>query len=252
MVHFHQEWQRPPAVLSLEANEIHCWVAPLDQPPTILETLAQCLSADERERAAGFYFERHRAQYVAARGILRHLLAYYTRQKPVELRFSYAENGKPALRGNDEVRFNLSHSGDLVLYAFAHCREVGVDLEEVRPLSDLDSLAERSFSPIEVAALHTLPPHQRLSSFFACWARKEAFIKALGNGLSYPLDQFDVSFLPGETTRLLRVLGDPAAPARWQMDALDPAEGYAAALVSDGQGGSLRRWVWDKALIVTG
>jgi 4'-phosphopantetheinyl transferase len=252
MVHFRQEWQRPPAILSLGADEIHCWIAPLDQPPELLATLAQCLSADERERAAGFYFERHRSQFIAARGILRHLLAGYTRQSPSELRFAYAGNGKPSLRGFDQLRFNLSHSGDLVLYGFAHCRELGIDLEQVRALSDLDTLAERNFSPIEVAALHTLPPNERLSAFFSCWARKEAFIKALGDGLSYPLDQFDVSFLPGESARLLRVLGDPAAPARWQMDALDPTDGYAAALVSDGQGATLRRWVWDKALIMSG
>lgn len=246
MVNLRQEWQRPPTVLSLGADEIHCWIAPLDQPPAVLETLAQCLSTDERERAAGFYFERHRAHFIAARGILRHLLARYTGQSPSDLRFAYTGNGKPSLRGYDCMRFNLSHSGDLVLYAFTHCREVGVDLEQARPLSDLDSLAERNFSAIEVTALKTLPPDERLNAFFACWTRKEAFIKALGDGLSYPLDQFDVSFLPGEPARLLRVLGDPAAPSRWQMTALDPAEGYAAAVVVEGQGVILRLLAWDQ------
>jgi 4'-phosphopantetheinyl transferase len=162
--------------------------------------LARLLSADEGERAGRFAFERDRRRYVVARARLRQLLGERLGAAPESLRFVYHAHGKPALArcpGQRDLRFNVSHCGEVAAYAFADGREVGVDIEEVRALPDADALAMRFFSPDERAAYLSLPRQARPRGFFNCWTRKEAFVKALGAGLSQPLDAFDVSRAPG-------------------------------------------------------
>jgi 4'-phosphopantetheinyl transferase len=162
--------------------------------------LAGLLSADERERAGRFAFEHDRRRYVVARARLRQLLGERVGAAPESLRFVYQAHGKPALArrpGQRDLRFNVSHCGEVAAYAFADGREVGVDIEEVRELPDADQLALRCFSPGERAAYLCLPPRERPRGFFDCWTRKEAFVKALGAGLSQPLEAFDVSRSPG-------------------------------------------------------
>nr|ASV46661.1 hypothetical protein [uncultured bacterium] len=145
------------------------------------------------------------------------------------------------------IRFNVSHSGEMALYAFARGRELGVDVEEVRRMEDGLHIAERFFSQAEVAVFRSLPEEIRDDAFFNCWTRKEAYIKAVGEGLSFPLHVFDVSLAPGEPARLL-ASRDPQQAERWSLRGLpDPAPGYRAAIVVEGEGWDLACWRWDAA-----
>lgn len=227
-------WPTTAASPALGPDDIHVWRVSLVQPRAAVSALAAVLRDDERERAARFVFDRDRDAYTITRGTLRTLLGGYTHVAPRELAFGYRAKGKPYLLApsGEPVRFNVSHSGQLGLLAFTRGREIGVDIEQRRALSDLLALAKVSFSPTEYAALCALPGHHHVSAFFAGWSRKEAFIKATGEGVSQLAD-FDVSIAPGEPARLLRVAGEPA-PQRWSLTELPAIEGYAAALVVEG------------------
>lgn len=238
-------WREPPADLTLPADEVHVWRAPLDLPSERLERLRGTLAPDECERAARFYFERDRRHFVAARGLLRALLGRYLKLPPDGLRFGYTPHGKPHMAdggGGEWLRFNLSHSGGVALYAFGRGRELGVDIEQVRADIEHSQIAERFFSSREVAALRDLPPRLQREAFFLCWTRKEAYIKGIGEGLSLPLDSFDVSLTPGAPASLLAVRGDAREAARWGLRDLEPGPGYHAALVAEGHDWHLRRW----------
>jgi 4'-phosphopantetheinyl transferase len=160
---------------------------------------------------------------------------------PEAVRFRYGPRGKPMLDAEDGLlRFNLSHSGDLALVAVSLGRDIGVDVERVRPDRDLERIATRFFSAAEVAALLALPRAERAGAFYRCWTRKEAYIKALGDGLAIPLDSFDVAFAPGATAALLASRLDSAEARRWSMAALEPGPGYAGAMVVEGDGWTMR------------
>lgn len=187
------------------------------------------LSADERERADRLRFERDRRRYVVGRALLRTLLARYTAAPAEELAFGYGELGKPWLDAGPS--FNLSHSGDVALYAFAAAGELGVDVELDDADFATDRIAERFFSPAEVSALRSLPPAAQPRAFLRCWTRKEAFVKARGDGLSLALDSFDVTLAPDEPAALLRTAWSRREPREWQIEDLsDPGGGYVAAL----------------------
>jgi medium-chain acyl-[acyl-carrier-protein] hydrolase len=228
-------WQAVNEVPELPADVVHVWRTPLEQPKEYLEALNKTLSLDERQRAERFYFEKDRRHFVAGRGILRALLARYLRRDPAALEFAYNPQGKPTLAGGaGDLRFNLAHSHGLALVAVAQRREVGVDLERIRPEFAGDQVAERFFSPAEVAALRTLAEDQRQDAFFACWTRKEAYMKATGKGLSLGLDCFEVSVIPGQAA-LLSTRHDPSAANRWSLCDLVPGPGYAGALAVEGR-----------------
>ena len=140
------------------------------------------------------------------------------------------------------LRFNLSHSQGLALYAVTRGREIGVDLECIRPISDAEQIAERFFSAHENAVFRTIPAHEKPKAFFNCWTRKEAYLKALGDGLARPLDEFDVSLAPGEPAKLLRIEGAPQEASRWSLNRLEPGSGYVAALAVEGYGYQLKCW----------
>jgi 4'-phosphopantetheinyl transferase len=240
-------WGPPPADLALSSDDVHVWRASLDQPAWRLERLAQMLSADERAKAERFYFERDRKRFIVSQGLLRTILSRYLTIEPNQLQFCYGRRGKPALAqmfGGGTLRFNMSHSHGLALYAIARDRKIGVDLERIRPILDAEQIAERFFSAQENAIFCVLPPSQKLKAFFNCWTRKEAYLKATGDGLARPLDQFNVSLAPGESARLLHVEGDPQEAARWSLQALTPAPGYVAALAVEGHGWRLACWQW--------
>ena len=208
-----------------------------------LGQLQALLVPEEQEKARRFHFEKDRNHYTAARGFLRTILGRYLNLDPAKLRFSYNAFGKPGLASSInqiELCFNLAHSHGLALFAFNRGREIGIDLEYARSNIELEKLAERFFAPAEVASLRSLPGELRRKAFFNCWARKEAFIKARGLGLSLPLKQFVVTLAPGEEVELLAAEGDPQAPARWILRELDAAEGFAAAMAVEGKGWELR------------
>jgi 4'-phosphopantetheinyl transferase len=241
--------QTPPRDLSITENEVHVWIGSLEPADSVIEYLAQTLSPDEVERARRFRFEHLRRRFIAGRGMLRDILGRYTRIEPVHIKFAYGMKGKPRLaQDSSAIRFNLAHSGPLAVYAIAKRREVGVDLEQTHPLDDFHEVARRYFSQAEYAALAALPTSQHIEGFFNCWTRKEAYIKALGDGLSFPLDQFEVTLRPGDPPQLLRVNGAPQEVTRWKLEAFYPAEGYTAALIAEGQRWSLAQWRWDKTV----
>jgi 4'-phosphopantetheinyl transferase len=227
---------------SLRRRETTC-VASSEWPPRSKKSL----SADERERAGRFHFSKDRQHYVAARGVLRDILGRYMGLAPQLIRFSYDSYNKPSLSaetGGGTLQFNVSHSHGLALYALTNGREVGVDIEFVREdFTGLD-IAENFFSPREVSALRALPPGERAVAFFDCWTRKEAYIKARGEGLSYPLRLFTVSLAPGQPAALLCTEDDPQEAARWSLLELYPGEGYRAACAVKGEVTTLHRWSW--------
>ena len=210
-----------------------------------VQSLWYTLTADERQRAERHIFETDRTHFVVARGLLRVLLGRYLHQDPQYLRFTYGPRGKPALVADmDEgtLRFNVSHSHGLALYAMTHGRDIGVDVERIRPEIVQEQIAERFFSLHEVTLLRALPVPLQAPAFFACWTRKEAYMKATGEGLALPLDQFDVSLAPGEPAALLHTTWDPQEAPRWTMQDLDPAPGYRAAVAVAGHDWRLTCW----------
>ncbi len=226
-------WRDPQTSTDVLVDEAHVWRAWLDQPAWRVQALARFLSADERQRAEQYRFERDRVRFIVGRGLLRTILGKYLRIEPGDIRFAYGAFGKPTLEkpvGRKRLQFNVAHSGELALYAFTRDRAIGVDVERCRPLPDAGQLVERFFSSQEAVTWRRLLPYEQPAAFFNCWTRKEAFIKAVGDGLSHPLDQFAVSLTPGEPARLLQASGDPEAASTWELHALTPADGYVAAL----------------------
>jgi 4'-phosphopantetheinyl transferase len=213
-------------------DEIHVWHSALDLAEEVLSTLKASLSLEERARADRFHFENDKNRFIVARGLLRKLLSGYLHANPAALEFSYGEHGKPDLSGANAsagLCFNLSHSSNLAVYAIAKNRNLGIDVEHVRPDAAGEDIAARYFSARELSDLRTLPPESRADGFFRCWTRKEAYLKATGMGLRIPLDSFAVSLLPGQPAQFLS-----GVESCWQLAAYTPVEGYIAAIVYDG------------------
>lgn len=234
-------WSEPPESLSLATGEVHVWRVELNQPDHLLEKYRETLEEHELHRASRFHFDKHRNCYVAGRGVLRQLLSQYLGTKPERLRFSYGAYGKPALGGeheNSRLRFNMSHSHEMALFAFAEDTELGVDVEHIRTDFASEEVARRFFSPREVETFNALPQHEQVVGFFKCWTRKEAFIKVIGLGLSQPLNQFDVTL--EQPAALLWVSGDDAS--RWSLYDLEVGGDYAGALAVEGQVSGIRCW----------
>jgi len=225
---FKDMWAEPPELLSLPKGTVHVWRIALDQEDDRVESFRVTLEPHELERAARFHFEKHRRYFIVARGFLRSVVARYLEARPEELRFAYGEYGKPALPDEHVLRFNLSHSNEVALLAVVLDAELGVDVEHIRADFASEDIARRYFSRTEVDAFNALPPEERVAAFFRCWTRKEAYIKAIGKGLSQALDEFDVTLAPGIAPALLRAKDDDAA--RWWLSDVEVGEGYAGAL----------------------
>lgn len=221
----------------LAHDAVYVWRLALDRTPDEVAQLRLVLSEDERERADRYRIERDRARFVVGRGLLRRVLALYLEQAPERLRFAYGPHGKPELAGSRGVnlRFNLAHSDELALLAIALGREVGIDVERVRTDLDVEPLAARYFSPRENAILAALPAEQRSRAFYTCWTRKEAYVKALGEGLGLSLDSFSVALAPGAAPALLAVAGRPGEADRWTLREVEASDGFAAALAVEGR-----------------
>jgi 4'-phosphopantetheinyl transferase len=225
-------WLTPPADLALSTGELHIWRAPLDVAEDFMKGLAAQLSADEIARAEKFVFARDREHFIVARGTLRVLLGRYLRKPPAGIVLCKGPHDKPYLRaetGEPPLKFNLSHSHSLALYVFAIQQEVGIDLEKLRPDFAVAEVAERFFSAHEQEELRALPAELRSEGFFLCWTRKEAYLKARGDGLQISLDSFDVTLTP----RLPAELRSTDS-GRWTLSSFSPAPGYAAAVVAEG------------------
>jgi 4'-phosphopantetheinyl transferase len=233
--------------LALSHDEVHVFCACLDQPASRLQELAQTLSESERIRAERFHFEKDRKRFIIARGLLRTILGCYLDIEPSRVQFSYGSYGKPALgetSGSSGLRFNLSHSHFLALYAVTREREIGVDIEHVRPMPEAEQIVKRFFSARENAVFCALPPSQKDEAFFNCWTRKEAYLKAIGSGLAQPLDQIEVTLTLGEPARLLNIPGATHTAEHWSLQHLTPASSYVGAVAVEGHNWRLTCWQW--------
>jgi 4'-phosphopantetheinyl transferase len=233
--------------LALGTDEVHVWRFALDLLAWREEDFRRILAEDEQERADRLCFQRDRTRFIVGRGILRTILSGYTGRKHAHLRFSYGVHGKPFLReaaGEETIHFNLSHSQGMALFTFTRGRRVGIDVERIRPGLCDDQGPLTFFSPLEAATLLALPPSVRRRAFFRCWTRKESYLKARGEGLSLPLDQFDVSLAPGEPAALLETRGDPREASRWSLQELDLGPDYVATLAIEGDSWRLKYFGW--------
>ena len=213
---------------------LECVVARLDSGQDALKLAKETLSHDERERANRFVFERDRNRFVVARGELRRLLGERMHMAPEDIEFRYGPYGKPELQtglSKDDLRFNVSHCEDIAIYGFACGRRIGIDIEMIRYLPDADDVAARCFSACELEEYRALAASEKQSGFFNCWTRKEAFVKAVGDGLGYCLGNFDVSLIPGEPAKILRVGTTAGKACGWQLIDIGILPGYSAALV---------------------
>jgi len=217
---------------SLQTAEVHIWAVRILSDGGCIDALYRTLSPDEQQRARSFRFDEHRNDYIAARGLLRAILAGYTGQPAEAIRFQYGPRGKPYLQDpeNRRLQFNLSHSEHCAVYAVVQDCELGVDVERIKELADMDSVARRFFSHAEVADLQTVRSELHTLAFYNCWTRKEAYIKAVGSGLSLPLDQFRVSLLPGQPAALLSLKDDADSASRWSVHELRLWHGFVGAL----------------------
>ncbi len=217
-------------------HRIQVVVARLDLGVEAVRASAALLSDAERQRAARFARHRDRRRFIIARSRLRQLLGDRLDMRPESIELVYGQRGKPALArcfADSGLRFNVSHCNDVAVYAFSSGREIGIDVEAVRLMRDADDIAARFFSPREYEAYLALDPRDRPLGFFNCWTRKEAFIKALGDGLYHPLDRFDVSLAPEAPARILRVESTAGDRCGWCMESFSPVPGFVAAIVTE-------------------
>src|SRR5947207_1582043 len=238
-----EEWPAGPFLPVLIDSEIHVWRVELDNDWPV--NLDQALADIDRTQAARFRFAVDRERFLAARASLRTILGRYLEFAPDALQFDLGAHGKPSLakaQNSFELSFNLTHSHELALIAITMGREIGVDVELMRADFAGDEIAERFFSQAEITQLKSVTPESRLAAFFNCWTRKEAYIKARGEGLSFPLDQFDVSLEPDSPPALLGNRRDAHEVSRWSFEELSPADGYAAALTVEGNFSRLLLW----------
>ena len=228
-------WPRSDAVAPLGLGEVHVWAALLDISDAAVARVETTLSQNERERANRFRSARDRQRFVASRGQLRRILGGYLHLEPREVRFSYTEYGKPELAGmasEDRLRFSVSNSAGLALIAVSAMISIGVDVEAAHRFSEMEELALRFFSPRERQQLDATAPSDYSSAFYRCWTRKEAYVKAIGTGLSTRLDTFDVTVDSNVPPAILRVASDPCAHQRWSLTHLEPTSLYIGALAA--------------------
>lgn len=219
--------------MQLARNEIHVWAAALGIESDLLNALARTLSPDEMARAERFKFEKHRNRFIAGRGVLREILGRYLQIKPEDLRFDYSTNGKPSFAigfAHGGIHFNLAHSEDVALIAVTRIGQVGVDVECVRALKDMDHLVARFFSARENELFQKVPVNEKPAAFFNLWTRKEALLKATGEGITRSLSLVEVSFLAGEPARLVAVAGNAEKATEWSLRELAPATGFVGAV----------------------
>jgi len=240
-------WKIPPPCLSLSNKDIHIWRADLNVPVLGIQKLAQMLSTDETARARRFRLEQDSRSFIARRAILRIILGHYLRVEPGLVQFSYGKYGKPRLTdspGNQSIEFSMSRSGGLALYGFTRDRSIGVDIERMRDIPEMNQIARQFFSTRENAVLRALPESKKAKAFFHYWTRKEAFIKARGEGLRVDLNQFEILFAPGERAAMFKTKKNLEEASFWELRDLNIRPGFVAALAFQGHSSQLKYWQW--------
>jgi len=220
----------------------HVWLIDLSNE-ILVNQCFKLLSDDEKKRAVRFYFEKDRKHFIIARGVLRQILGLYLSEKPNTLQFKYGKNGKPFLPKNT-LQFNLSHAGEIALIGLTENNIIGIDVEVINPKVEVEQVAQHFFAKGEIDSLMSLPKSKRHEAFFNCWTRKEAFIKATGDGLSFPLDQFEVTLKSNEKTELLVTHFDEKEREKWSLFDLEMKERYKAALAVRGKIEEIKFYDW--------
>jgi 4'-phosphopantetheinyl transferase len=217
--------------------------------PAALSAFERILSSSELERARRFRLDQHRNRFITGRALMRTLLSQYLQTEPVKLEFLYNPYGKPFLSwasGGSALNFNLAHSENLALLAINRVGTIGVDVERIRPLNDLDQLSASFFSARESTVFHRLPLEQKQVAFFNLWTRKEAWLKATGEGIGHRLNRVEATFLPDDPARFLSLPGNPQTTGSWLLHDLEPPPGFAAALAAPSQAMPLRCFCWNE------
>jgi 4'-phosphopantetheinyl transferase len=226
------QWQTRDNAGELSSNQIAVWRVHLDRESECVRSLAETLSSDEKHRAARFHFEQDCKRFIVARGTLRKVLSGYLGMDPSSVQFRYGRRGKPALdeKYQSDISFNVTHSQDTALLAIQRQGNIGVDIEKIRNDFRVEDIARRFFSESELHELLALPEAQRAEAFFLCWTRKEALIKALGEGLHIPLNSFGVSLNPNDAATFTHGVSRP-----WEIESFTAGNGYPAAVVYEGR-----------------
>jgi 4'-phosphopantetheinyl transferase len=240
-------WHQPTPSMTLNSHDVHLWRAFLGQSQTCIDQLILLLSADELSRAAKFHFETDRERFILCRGILRTILGRYLDIDPGRVKFGSGPYGKLYLVNEFAgvpIQFNLSRTQHIALYAFTSGCMIGVDVEHVRPISNIEQIAALSFSDYENHTFSTIHQEQKQIAFFHGWTRKEAYIKAIGDGLFSPLRAFDVSLAPNEPSRILSINGSTEEALRWSIETLEPASNHVAAVAIEGHRYDIDYYEW--------
>ena len=238
-------WPSPPADLSLSRDDVHVWCSSLNFPDISIGQMAQVLSADELKRAERFHFHENRNQFIAAHALLRKLLAKYMNIEAGRISFEYGRNGKPFLSEKcsyEKIRFNLSRSNGYAIFAFANDREIGVDIEYVKEFAYMDKVAEQVFSPKDNAVLRSFAKIEKKEAFFTFWSRKEAYLKAIGEGFSSASDTVDISSYTIDESISVYSKGNSGAISCWTIQDLTPLPGFIAAFAVEGAGAVYHCW----------
>ncbi len=223
------------------SGDVYIWHVDLERPPHEVEALRQLLSKDERERASRMRAPGLESRFIVCRATLRKVLARRLGCLPEAIRFVYSAAGKPELADAEwqRIYFNLTHSREAAKIALCEGHPIGIDLEHIRPDFAITAIAERFFSTAERAALRHIPEAEMALAFFRCWTRKEAFVKAIGTGIGFPLDEFDVSIEAGSQDALLAVRGHSGAAGQWSVRDVAAEPGFVAAIAMDRMCGNI-------------
>lgn len=243
MEHREVTWPIGASTESITGNQVHVWRISLDVGPSGCKSLINLLSADELNRVNRLRFTKDQNRFIIARAALRQILSYYLCLDSREIRFAYTPEGKPMLMddsGQQKLRFNLSHSGSMAICAVSWGREVGIDIEQVKPDIAFEAIIDQFYSSDEIGAIHKTPIEERKHMFFQYWVRKEAFLKAIGKGLSFPLNNVDVSRQPGTEWAPVKVLDSISKRSSWYGRDLITKNGYNAAIVLQHEPGVLQ------------
>jgi 4'-phosphopantetheinyl transferase len=234
----------------LPLEEVHIWSA--RKPSVLPPDFEAVLSHEESDRARRFHFPKHRVAYTFAHAVLRDVLSRYLHCEPRDISFAEAAFGKPFVTkptGLPGLEFNLSHSGDMVLVGVCHRRRVGIDVEEIRPIDDLLSIAEMYFTPDEFAFIHRQLPSDRERTFLHCWTRKEAYVKAVGKGLMIPLSSIETHVSNRATVVIPESIPRSPDEASWRTANLDLHEGYVAAIAIEEGATELVHVEWPNGIV---
>lgn len=240
------DWAAPSSQLAITSDEVHVWRASLQLSLRKINYLKSIIWKNEQVKANRFYFEKHRRRYTVANGFLRIILAKYLDITPEGLQFSHNRFGKPTLEGKffgDNLNFNMSFSNEMALFAVTLGREIGVDIEYIRPFPYAEQIVKRYFSKREKDEFLSLPKHLRQKAFFTSWARKEAYIKARGMGLFLPLHSFSISINPRDSIRLIHHFDQGNLDTNCYLRDIIPFDGYAAAVAVEGHGLRFCYWI---------